>query len=93
MKRVLLSVLLVCGCGETGKQNLFPPEEQEPFFEKGLILPPNSLECIPESTGVPQTNCNHHGSTVAVFPDGTVGVVWFHGTRCLPVSSLPSRQR
>jgi predicted neuraminidase len=79
MKRVLLAVVLVCGCGETVKQNLFPPEEQEPFFEKGLILPPNSLECISESTGVPQTDCNHHGSTVAVLPDGTVGVVWFHG--------------
>jgi len=79
MKRVLLAVLLACGCGETAKQDRFPPKEQEPFFEKGLILPPNSLECIPESTGVPQTDCNHHGSTVEVLPDGTVAVVWFHG--------------
>ena len=79
MKRVLLTVLLVYGCGETEKQNLFPPEEQEPFFEKGLILPPNSLPCIPESTGIPQNDCNHHGSTVEVLPDGTVAAVWFHG--------------
>jgi predicted neuraminidase len=76
----LVVLVVLGGCGGSGeKQNVFPPEEQEPVFEKGLILPPSSLECIPESTGVPQTDCNHHGSTVAVLPDGTVGVVWFHG--------------
>jgi predicted neuraminidase len=81
MKRVMAAaVLAICGCGDSGgKQNVFPPEEQEPLFEKGLILPPNSLACVPESTGVPQYECNHHGSTVAVLPDGTVAAVWFHG--------------
>jgi predicted neuraminidase len=29
--------------------------------------------------GVPQLNCNHHGSTVAELPDGTVAAVWYHG--------------
>ena len=57
----------------------FPPEEQEPLFARGLILAPGSLECVPEDTGVPQTNCNHHGSTVAELPDGTVAAVWYHG--------------
>ncbi len=59
----------------------FPPEDQDPFFEKGLILPPNSLECVPVDTGVPQMNCNHHGSVVAVLPDGTIASVWYHGER------------
>jgi|GEM_PF-1392169 len=57
----------------------FPPDEQTPLYEKGLILPPNSLECIPVETGVAQTNCNHHGSSVAELPDGTVISVWYHG--------------
>lgn len=61
--------------------DVFPPEEQTPFFEKGLILPPDSLECIPVETGVPQFNCNHHGSTVAQLPDGTVAAVWYHGEK------------
>ncbi|MBZ0273180.1 exo-alpha-sialidase [bacterium] len=57
----------------------FPPEEQTPFLERGFILPPDSLECTPEDTGVPQPNCNHHGSTVAELPDGTMAAVWYHG--------------
>ncbi len=57
----------------------FPPESQTPLFEKGLILPPDSLECIPVSTGEPQSNCNHHASTVAELPDGSVAAVWYHG--------------
>ncbi len=83
MKRELAIVLVLavaCGCGDSGEeQNTFPPDEQEPFFEKGLILPPNSLPCVPESTGIPQNECNHHGSTVAVLEDGSVAAVWFHG--------------
>ncbi len=57
----------------------FPPEGQMPLYEIGMILPPDSLECVPEVTGVPQFNCNHHGSAVAVLPDGTVAAVWYHG--------------
>jgi len=57
----------------------FPPEEQDPFISKGLILPPDSLECIPEETGIPQLNCNHHGSAVAMLPGGTMAAVWYHG--------------
>ncbi len=57
----------------------FPPELQTPLFERGLILPPNSLPCTPVETGVPQNNCNHHGSTVTELADGTVAAVWYHG--------------
>ena len=57
----------------------FPPEQQTPFMERGMILPPDSLPCTPIDTGVPQNNCNHHGSTVAELPDGTVAAVWYHG--------------
>lgn len=51
----------------------------EPFYEKGYIIPPNSLDCIPVDTGVPQKNCNHHGSTIAQLKDGNIAVVWYHG--------------
>lgn len=54
---------------------------QKPLYEKGLILPPNSLECIPIDTGIPQFNCNHHGSTVAELKDGTIAAVWYHGVK------------
>ncbi len=57
----------------------FPPEDQTPLFERGLILPENSLECVPVTTGIAQTDCNHHGSTVAVAADGTIWAVWYHG--------------
>lgn len=57
----------------------FPPETQEPVFEKGFILPPDSLPCVPRSTGVPQTRCNHHASAVAWLPDGAMAAVWYHG--------------
>ena len=58
--------------------NTFPPESQTPLWEKGLILPIDSLECYPVG-GPPQTNCNHHGSTVTELPDGTMAAAWFHG--------------
>ena len=80
----VLSALLLCvGCGRdhADPADTFPSGEQVPLFEKGYILPPNSLECVPVDTGVPQTNCNHHGSTVAELPDGTVAAVWYHGER------------
>jgi predicted neuraminidase len=64
---------------ETNDVNIFPPDSQTPFFEKGLILPPDSLPCVPVSTGVPQNKCNHHGSTVTELPDGTIAFLWFHG--------------
>ncbi len=60
-------------------QETFPPEDQAPFLEKGFILPPNSLECVPQDTGEPQLDCNHHGSVVAMLPDGRVAAVWYHG--------------
>jgi predicted neuraminidase len=59
--------------------NTFPPEGQTAFYEKGLIIPRNSLPCTKVSTGETITECNHHGSTIAELPDGTIGVVWFHG--------------
>ncbi len=78
-------IFLFClGCSssdadkQTGKET-FPPEKQTPLYKKGLILPQNSLECVPVSTGVAQKNCNHHGSTVAELPDGTMAAVWYHG--------------
>ncbi|MBI5526433.1 MAG: exo-alpha-sialidase [Deltaproteobacteria bacterium] len=74
------------GDGSTGEDtgtpdagNTFPPEEQTAFHEKGLIIPQNSLPCTKVSTGETITECNHHGSTIAELPDGTIGVVWFHG--------------
>ena len=54
-------------------------DNDAPYFDKGFILPPDSLECIPVDTGVPQLNCNHHGSTVAELEDGTIAALWYHG--------------
>ncbi len=51
----------------------------EGVFERGLILPPNSLPCTPVSTGVPQMECNHHGSTIAELATGEIATVWYHG--------------
>lgn len=48
-------------------------------FERGFVLPANSLPCVPVDTGVPQDECNHHGSTVDQLADGTIAVVWYHG--------------
>ncbi|MCB1152174.1 exo-alpha-sialidase [bacterium] len=66
-------------CGDDDDDSTFPPEEQEPLFEKGFILPKDSLECAPYDTGIPQFNCNNHGSTIAELPDGTIAAVWYHG--------------
>lgn len=54
-----------------------PPEA--PLFESGVIVEPHSLRCTPVSTGVPQNECNHHGSTIAELGDGRIAVTWFHG--------------
>lgn len=54
-------------------------ESQEPLYEKGFILPPDSLLCVPKTTGIPQTQCNHHASAVAWLPDGAMAAVWYHG--------------
>ncbi|RJO74510.1 MAG: hypothetical protein C4523_00565 [Myxococcales bacterium] len=64
---------------EEEEVNTFPPESQTPLFERGLILPPDSLPCTPVSTGAPQNECNHHGSVVAELPDGAVAALWYHG--------------
>jgi predicted neuraminidase len=50
-----------------------------PLFERGDILPPDSLACMNLETGREQLQCNHHGSSVAVDQDGTVLAVWYHG--------------
>ncbi|MDP8257523.1 MAG: exo-alpha-sialidase [Candidatus Alcyoniella australis] len=59
--------------------DLFPPDEQQPLYEKGQILEPDSLECFNFETGEYQLNCNHHGSTIAQLPEGSMAVVWYHG--------------
>ncbi|MCX7944626.1 MAG: exo-alpha-sialidase [Deltaproteobacteria bacterium] len=51
----------------------------KPLFEKGYILPPNSLHCTNFDTGITQKECNHHGSTIAQLKDGSIAVVWYHG--------------
>ena len=56
-----------------------PPPPKDPIFVRGQVIPPNSLECTDLPTGNQTTNCNHHGSSVAVTADGTVLVVWYHG--------------
>lgn len=64
---------------DTSHDGPFAPADQTPLFEKGLVLPPSSLPCVPVSTGAPQNDCNHHGSTIAELPDGRVAIVWYHG--------------
>lgn len=73
-----LLVVVAAACSER-QAYTFPPEDQTPFAEKGLVLPPRSLPCTPVATGVPQADCNHHGSHLAELPDGTIAVAWFHG--------------
>jgi predicted neuraminidase len=76
------------GTDDDDDDEVFPPEDQTPFMEKGFILPPNSLECTPVETDVPQLNCNHHGSVVTQLPGGSMAAVWYHG---VAEKSLDSR--
>ena len=48
-----------------------------PVFEKGLVLPLDSIPCTKDKQ--PTNACNHHGSSVAVQADGTVLVAWYTG--------------
>ena len=70
------------GTGDVGGVDAgetFPPESQAPFFEKGLVVPPNSIPCKQDGTGAETYTCNHHGSTIAELPDGSVAIVWYQG--------------
>jgi len=49
-----------------------------PLFETGLVIPPDSIPCT-AADGTPTNACNHHGSSVAVMPDGTVLAAWYTG--------------
>jgi hypothetical protein len=49
-----------------------------PVFEAGLVAPLDSIPCT-DDAGNPTNSCNHHGSSVAVDPDGTVLAVWYSG--------------
>ena len=49
-----------------------------PLFERGQVIPPNSLPCL-EADGTETLSCNHLGSVVSVEADGTVLLVWYHG--------------
>lgn len=51
----------------------------EPLYEKGLIAPVDSIPCFHHGSGQEAQDCNHHGSSVSVQPDGTVLAVWYHG--------------
>ncbi|MBM4386365.1 MAG: exo-alpha-sialidase, partial [Deltaproteobacteria bacterium] len=64
---------------ESGEEEISVPETQTPSFEKGLIIPENSILCFPHNTDPPQYNCNHHGSTVIELPDKSIAAVWYHG--------------
>jgi predicted neuraminidase len=74
-------LLFLAGCAPAPAPGpeTFPPERQTPFFERGLVLAPSALPCVPVTTGVPQTDCNHHGSSIVELPDGTIAISWFHG--------------
>lgn len=50
-----------------------------PLFERGEVIPPDSLPCTVFGTGEEKLDCNHHGSSVAVTADSTVLVAWYHG--------------
>lgn len=51
----------------------------EPVYERGLVVPENSISCFNYETNQEQNNCNNHGSSVAVTADGTVLAVWYQG--------------
>ncbi len=77
MRRALaLLALTAFGCG---KSALPPTSPELPRFEEGLIAPYDSVACAPGDGGAPRTTCNHHGSSVAELPDGTIAVSWFQG--------------
>jgi predicted neuraminidase len=69
----------LAGCPLPKPPDLASVRAGTPLFARGLIVPPNSVPCAPLATGVPQLNCNHHGSSVAELPDGTLAAVWYHG--------------
>ncbi len=52
---------------------------QAPLFERGQVIPPDSLACTHFDSGEETLDCNHHGSSVAVTADGTVLIAWYHG--------------
>ncbi|MBL8949836.1 MAG: exo-alpha-sialidase [Myxococcaceae bacterium] len=64
------------------------PDAQTPAFSRGVLAPDGSVPCTPVDGGPPQTQCNHHGSTVVELGDGTIAIAWFHG---LAEKSLDSR--
>jgi len=85
-------LVVLAGCGSVMQPvdagpELFLPEHQSPVFEKGLVLAYDSLPCTPIG-GVPQNDCNHHGSSVAELGDSTIAIAWFHG---VAEKSLDSR--
>ncbi|HOU53143.1 MAG TPA: exo-alpha-sialidase [Myxococcota bacterium] len=55
-----------------------PQAWRRPRFDRGLVAPLDAIPCT-DDQGQPTTRCNHHGSSVAVAPDGTVLVVWYTG--------------
>jgi predicted neuraminidase len=67
-------MLLACG-GGGGDGDVAPAP---PLFETDLIIPENSIPCV-DDDGNETTQCNHHGSTITVLPDGTVMAAWFTG--------------
>lgn len=81
MRAALAALLLLAACASPPPPGpeTFPPERQTPLFERGLVAPPSSIPCTPVTTGVPQNDCNHHGSSIVELPDGTLAVSWFHG--------------
>ena len=62
-----------------GAADTFPPESQTAFLTKGLIMPRNSFPCTPAGSSTVQTRCNHHASSIAEEPDGSLAVVWYTG--------------
>jgi len=84
MRLAVVALALFAACGMSPPSpppdNLFLPDAQTPLFEKGLVLPYDSLPCVPLG-GVPQNDCNHHGSSVAQLKDGTIAIAWFHGVQ------------
>lgn len=63
---------------QTGIPGGGPQAWRPPRFERGLVAPLDAIPCT-DDQGQPTTRCNHHGSSVAVAPDGTVLVVWYTG--------------